>query len=847
MIDNLPVKPISEIIKPLERATVSLIKRYERLRCKLVRHSNHLSFLRKCRNANVTPKFLKINKKFNLERAKKIVKKSEKILLNCFIAETRRQVFSLQRKIVNIQSKIFNEIPHEIFQEIEIFISYVTTKIDKKQKLRHQKKWEKLTEGHQNQRNPEHHNKKVVVNISDTQLTDEQLKVLSRGLNFSESPTQVPTFDIIKSIESSTVKLAPEKLAEFKAQIKKAIEKHKIHNRNLSLEEIEALKKLKENKNIIISKADKGNVTVIQNKNDYEQKMSNLVKSDAYEQLQTDPTKAIEKEVCTVIKKSREFDDVTRRRISPSYSKPPHMYGLIKIHKENYPVRPIVSSIGSPCQALAKYLVPLLNPVIGKSRSYIKNSSDFVNRIKDRTLPPGTILASFDVVNLFTTTPPDAALETLQEKLKVDSTLKDRTNLTVGTIMELVTVCVRKTYFQYGSNFYKPKDGLVMGSSLSPILANVYLEKFEEEAINTFDPKPLQFLRYVDDIYIEWPENIRPIEELQTHFNMKSNVTKFTLEKEKDEGLPFLDVHVKRKNNKITTEVYRKPTDSGLYLQYDSNHPCAVKNGIVSTLLHRAKTHSSDKKKYKEEVQKVKTTLIENKYPPKLIDNIIRKHENEERKEIEKKKPETTITLPYIPRLSEKIRKIGNKANIRIVFSSNNTLRNQLVNFRPKSQKRDKEVIYSIPCECSKNYIGETGRPLEVRLKEHQYSLKKRDPDVSKLCEHHFTTGHRFLWDQAEIIGQEQNWKARKVHEAAEIMKGGDMVISTPSFDIDPVWRHMIKNLKIRKSKEQGNNTTVRRSRRIIEREKQGQQQPATQSRRQHRGRTAAATTNAVT
>ena len=134
---------------------------------------------------------------------------------------------------------------------------------------------------------------------------------------------------------------------------------------------------------------------------------------------------------------------------------------------------------------------------------------------------------------------------------------------------------------------------------------------------------------------------------------------------------------------------------------------------------------------------------------------------------------------------------------------------------------------------------------MEVRIKEHQYSLKKRDPDVSKLCEHHFTTGHRFLWDQAEIIGHEQHWKARKVHEAAEIMKGGEMVISTPSFDIDPVWRPMIKNIKIRRSKEREVNATVRRSRRIMEREKRGQQ-PATHG-RQQRGRRAAAVTTAVT
>ena len=102
---------------------------------------------------------------------------------------------------------------------------------------------------------------------------------------------------------------------------------------------------------------------------------------------------------------------------------------------------------------------------------------------------------------------------------------------------------------------------------------------------------------------------------------------------------------------------------------------------------------------------------------------------------------------------------------------------------------------------------------------------------MSKLCEHHFTTGHRFLWDQAEIIGHEQHWKARKVDEAAEILKGGEMVISSPSFEIDPVWRPMIKSIKIRRNSGNESNTIVRRSRRLIEREKMVQQ-PATQQKR---------------
>jgi hypothetical protein len=67
---------------------------------------------------------------------------------------------------------------------------------------------------------------------------------------------------------------------------------------------------------------------------------------------------------------------------------------------------------------------------------------------------------------------------------------------------------------------------------------------------------------------------------------------------------------------------------------------------------------------------------------------------------------------------------------------------------------------------------------------------------VSKLCEHFYETEHRFLLDKTEVLGRESNWRARKVHEAAEIMSGENMVINSLSFDIRPVCRPLIKKLK---------------------------------------------------
>jgi hypothetical protein len=135
----------------------------------------------------------------------------------------------------------------------------------------------------------------------------------------------------------------------------------------------------------------------------------------------------------------------------------------------------------------------------------------------------------------------------------------------------------------------------------------------ESRAINSFDPQPTVFLRYVDDIFFLWSESTRPIKEFHQHLNNQNASITFTVEKEVEGVIPFLDALVKRMSyQKTETEVYRKTTDSGLYFQYDSNHPKAVRNGIINTMLYRAETHTSTA--YNQEIDRVKEILIINKY-----------------------------------------------------------------------------------------------------------------------------------------------------------------------------------------------------------------------------------------
>ena len=88
-----------------------------------------------------------------------------------------------------------------------------------------------------------------------------------------------------------------------------------------------------------------------------------------------------------------------------------------------------------------------------------------------------------------------------------------------------------------------------MGSPLSPVLADIYMEYFEEMALGSTSLKPSMWLRYIDDTFILWPHQ-EDVKILLDHANSIRPSIQFTMEKEQDNKLPFLDVLVTRTEQK---------------------------------------------------------------------------------------------------------------------------------------------------------------------------------------------------------------------------------------------------------------------------------------------------------
>ncbi|XP_076330861.1 uncharacterized protein LOC143236466 [Tachypleus tridentatus] len=111
----------------------------------------------------------------------------------------------------------------------------------------------------------------------------------------------------------------------------------------------------------------------------------------------------------------------------------------------------------------------------------------------------------FDITNLFTNVPTSETLHITRKGLLNDNSLPHRTDMKIDAIMELTTICLQSTYFQYNEEFYEQTDGLAMGSPLSPILVDIFMKDFEERSLSSTLRKPNFYRCYVDDTFVIWP------------------------------------------------------------------------------------------------------------------------------------------------------------------------------------------------------------------------------------------------------------------------------------------------------------------------------------------------------
>lgn len=418
---------------------------------------------------------------------------------------------------------------------------------------------------------------KAIVNLTTYQIPEDIMLGLSFGPKFV-FPQRICLENILNIITSCScsfeqnlpVTTSSEAYKQASIQLGQYTRKH-IDDKEIWLLFLQyRIKKyLLDNKNLLVTRSDKGKHTVVVERDTYTAKMMELVSSDDYEILSGVDITTLETTNNILARQLFEcgaIKDVSK--ISDHSTLFAQMYGLIKIHKNDFPVRPITSACGSPGFKLATFMSNILTILYPEMGFHVKNSLEVKCKLDHILFNEDEELVSFDVVSMFTNITIELMLSIIESRKDILMTSFGISWKFFSTLMNfLLRDCA---IFSFNGTFFKQKGSLAMGSPLSPILAKILMNNIIDYTLSIYKKQPKLVSLYVDDSLWIIPKNdTKFILDTMNSFHERIS---FTMEKEKDGHINFLDIEVIRSDLSAITCWFKKPFASLRVLNWFSNH-----------------------------------------------------------------------------------------------------------------------------------------------------------------------------------------------------------------------------------------------------------------------------------
>ena len=402
------------------------------------------------------------------------------------------------------------------------------------------------------------------------------------------------------------------------------------HN-NMSKNEKNFLKKLKQNRNnITVKPADKNLGIVLMDTDDYVQQCTKeLSKGRTYRLANTYPVEAVKTQVMNTLicfkNQLESYNNKLYHYLMPQLRAYPIpvMYGIPKIHKQFIdipPIRPIVSQCSSVLKPMATFLDHTLQPLAQSYPDYLHNSTCLSCILQELEVPENALLVSVDVESLYPSIPQNDMLETIYQEMN------DRRHLLIfdpNLMIKLMYINVNNNYFEFASLIFQQINGMAMGAACSPTIANIYMSVTLRKFLRTQNHKPLLLTRYIDDIFIIWTHGQIELVQFMDNLNQFNNSLRYTYQYSST-SIDFLDLTIYKgpsfSNTKILdTCTFQKTQNLYQYLHYSSNHPKSLFKAIITGELIRYVRTNTREEQYIAMTKLFENRLLARAYPKSLI------------------------------------------------------------------------------------------------------------------------------------------------------------------------------------------------------------------------------------
>ena len=217
------------------------------------------------------------------------------------------------------------------------------------------------------------------------------------------------------------------------------------------------LENLRKDKDDISVTADKGVALVMMDKTEYIIKCEAILQDNLFANISPKTHLQLSKKNSADYKNNNFISEIEYTLLRPNGSNSPtaRFYGLPKIHKNNMPMCPIVSACGTATYNTAKFITKILHNYGGKTTSFVKDSTDFTQKIKYHSMNQDEALVSFDVSAVFTSIPVLVALQVINSKISTCTSLTHVCKIPTEKYIKLLEFTITNCIFCFNKKFYK--------------------------------------------------------------------------------------------------------------------------------------------------------------------------------------------------------------------------------------------------------------------------------------------------------------------------------------------------------------------------------------------------------